>query len=33
MRKKFEVILLGEVWDFLDTLEDKTETLVIATLE
>lgn len=25
MKKNFEVILLGEVWDFLDTIEEKAK--------
>jgi len=25
MKQKFEVILLGDVWDFLDTLDEKSK--------
>ncbi len=33
MKKKFEVILLEEVWELLDTLEDKVKDKILYNLE
>ena len=33
MKKKFEVILLEEVWEFLDTLEEKAKDKILYNLE
>jgi len=33
MRQKFEVILLGEVWDLLDTLEEKAKEKVLYNID
>jgi phage-related protein len=33
MRPKFEVILLGEVWDLLDTLEEKAKEKVLYNID
>jgi phage-related protein len=33
MNKKFEVILLGEVWDLLDTLEEKVKEKILYNLD
>jgi phage-related protein len=33
MRPKFEVILLGDVWDLLDTLEDKAKEKILYNID
>jgi phage-related protein len=33
MRQKFEVILLGEVWDLLDSLEEKTKRKILYNID
>jgi phage-related protein len=33
MRQKFNVILLGEVWDFLDTLDEKSKEKILYNIE
>ena len=33
MNKRFEVILLGEVWDLLDTLEEKAKAKILYNLD
>lgn len=33
MRQKFEVILLGEVWDLLDTIEEKAKEKILYNID
>ena len=33
MKKKFDVILLGEVWEFLDNLDEKTKEKIIYNID
>lgn len=33
MRQKFKVILLGEVWDFLDMLDEKSKDKILYNMD
>lgn len=33
MKQKFDVLLLGEVWDLLDTLDDKVKDKIIYNID
>jgi len=33
MKQKFNVILLGEVWDFLDTLDEKSKEKILYNID
>ena len=33
MRQKFEVILLGEVWDLLDTIDEKSKDKILYNID